>query len=63
MQALALGSLPRLQEGVAVVGYPVGGDTISVTSGNDLRNVPPLCPRLVSALPEVLAVAATSEIK
>jgi len=33
MEPLSLGSLPRLQEGVAVVGYPVGGDTISVTSG------------------------------
>ncbi|KAG2497712.1 hypothetical protein HYH03_004449 [Edaphochlamys debaryana] len=30
---LALGPLPRLQDGVAVVGYPVGGDTISVTAG------------------------------
>jgi len=33
MSALEFGHLPRLQEGVAVVGYPVGGDTISVTSG------------------------------
>ncbi|KXZ44654.1 hypothetical protein GPECTOR_64g148 [Gonium pectorale] len=30
---LDLGPLPRLQDGVAVVGYPVGGDTISVTAG------------------------------
>ena len=30
---LTLGGLPRLQEAVAVVGYPIGGDTISVTSG------------------------------
>ncbi|KAK8953314.1 Protease Do-like 9 [Platanthera guangdongensis] len=27
------GSLPALQDGVTVVGYPIGGDTISVTSG------------------------------
>ena len=30
---LELGPLPRLQDSVAVVGYPVGGDTISVTAG------------------------------
>lgn len=30
---LELGSLPHLQDAVAVVGYPIGGDTISVTSG------------------------------
>ncbi|KAK9842029.1 hypothetical protein WJX81_004728 [Elliptochloris bilobata] len=30
---LVFGALPRLQDGVAVVGYPIGGDTISVTSG------------------------------
>ncbi len=30
---LAFGSLPHLQDAVAVVGYPIGGDTISVTSG------------------------------
>ena len=30
---LRLGSLPHLQDAVAVVGYPIGGDTISVTSG------------------------------
>ncbi|GFR40455.1 hypothetical protein Agub_g1013 [Astrephomene gubernaculifera] len=30
---LELGPLPRLQDGVAVVGYPIGGDTISVTAG------------------------------
>jgi len=30
---LTLGGLPRLQDPVAVVGYPIGGDTISVTSG------------------------------
>ncbi|CAI5988464.1 unnamed protein product [Closterium sp. NIES-65] len=28
-----LGSLPHLQDPVTVVGYPIGGDTISVTSG------------------------------
>ncbi|KAI3941514.1 hypothetical protein MKW92_045295 [Papaver armeniacum] len=27
------GSLPALQDAVTVVGYPIGGDTISVTSG------------------------------
>lgn len=30
---LDFGPLPRLQDAVAVVGYPIGGDTISVTSG------------------------------
>lgn len=30
---LSLGPLPNLQDYVTVVGYPVGGDTISVTSG------------------------------
>lgn len=30
---LELGPLPRLQDSVAVVGYPIGGDTISVTAG------------------------------
>ena len=30
---IKLGGLPRLQEMVTVVGYPVGGDTMSVTSG------------------------------
>eukprot|EP00850_Spirogloea_muscicola_P009988 SM000057S18418 [mRNA] locus=s57:518427:521621:+ [translate_table: standard] len=30
---LEMGSLPRLQDAVTVVGYPIGGDTISVTSG------------------------------
>lgn len=28
-----LGELPALQDAVTVVGYPIGGDTISVTSG------------------------------
>jgi len=28
-----LGSLPRLQDSVIVVGYPIGGDSLSVTSG------------------------------
>lgn len=27
------GELPALQDAVTVVGYPIGGDTISVTSG------------------------------
>ncbi|KAJ0112015.1 hypothetical protein Patl1_01100 [Pistacia atlantica] len=30
---LQLGQLPRLQDPVTVVGYPLGGDTISVTKG------------------------------
>ncbi|XP_002981859.2 protease Do-like 9 [Selaginella moellendorffii] len=30
---VTFGSLPRLQDAVTVVGYPIGGDTISVTSG------------------------------
>ena len=30
---LTFGSLPRLQDSVAVIGYPIGGDTISVTAG------------------------------
>ena len=31
--ALSFGKLPRLQEPVAVLGYPVGGETLSVTAG------------------------------
>jgi hypothetical protein len=27
------GTLPTLQDVVTIVGYPIGGDTISVTSG------------------------------
>jgi hypothetical protein len=30
---LEFGLLPTLQDAVTVVGYPIGGDTISVTSG------------------------------
>jgi len=30
---LLFGVLPKLQDSVAVVGYPIGGDTISVTAG------------------------------
>jgi hypothetical protein len=30
---VVFGPLPQLQEAVTVVGYPIGGDTISVTSG------------------------------
>jgi S1-C subfamily serine protease len=30
---LTLGGLPRLQDHVAVVGFPIGGDSISITSG------------------------------
>ncbi|KAK9842610.1 hypothetical protein WJX84_004330 [Apatococcus fuscideae] len=33
VEPLQLGPLPRLQDAVAVIGYPIGGDTISVTSG------------------------------
>ncbi|KAI7842528.1 hypothetical protein COHA_003882 [Chlorella ohadii] len=33
VQPLRFGPLPNLQESVYVVGYPIGGDTISVTSG------------------------------
>ncbi|CAM6089030.1 unnamed protein product [Calypogeia fissa] len=33
MTALQLGDIPYLQESVAVVGYPQGGDNISVTGG------------------------------
>ena len=32
-EAIEFGDLPRLQDDVIVVGYPIGGDTISVTSG------------------------------
>ena len=32
-KALKLGSIPRRQEGVAVYGYPKGGDEISITQG------------------------------
>lgn len=33
LQALHFGGLPRLQDSVTVIGYPIGGDTMSVTSG------------------------------
>eukprot|EP00891_Asterochloris_glomerata_P000409 jgi/Astpho2/409/fgenesh1_pm.00011_%23_7_t len=33
VQPLKFGPLPRLQDAVAVVGYPVGGDTLSVSTG------------------------------
>ncbi|KDD74963.1 hypothetical protein H632_c960p1 [Helicosporidium sp. ATCC 50920] len=33
LEPVRLGPLPRLQDAVAVVGYPIGGDTMSVTSG------------------------------
>ncbi|KAK3041443.1 hypothetical protein RJ639_000420 [Escallonia herrerae] len=32
-EPLSFGRLPRLQDSVTVVGYPLGGDTISVTKG------------------------------
>jgi hypothetical protein len=31
--AVAFGATPRLQDDVTVVGYPIGGDSLSVTSG------------------------------
>ena len=50
LEPMHLGELPSLQESVAVVGYPVGGDTISVTAGVVSRiEVRPHC---CSALPE-----------
>lgn len=33
MSPVEFGELPTLQDAVTVVGYPIGGDTISVTSG------------------------------
>ncbi|XP_050223550.1 protease Do-like 9 [Mercurialis annua] len=33
VSAIEFGELPALQDSVTVVGYPIGGDTISVTSG------------------------------
>lgn len=33
VEPLRFGSLPRLQDAVTVVGYPIGGESISVTSG------------------------------
>lgn len=33
MEALTFGSIPDLQADVSVVGYPVGGDSISISSG------------------------------
>ncbi|CAD7694758.1 unnamed protein product [Ostreobium quekettii] len=33
VEPLPLGSLPKLQDYVTVVGYPVGGDSLSVTAG------------------------------
>ncbi|CAN0924443.1 Protease Do-like 9 [Linum grandiflorum] len=33
IKPVEFGSLPALQDAVTVVGYPIGGDTISVTSG------------------------------
>lgn len=33
VKPIEFGVLPKLQDAVAVVGYPIGGDTISVTSG------------------------------
>lgn len=33
LSPIEFGSLPSLQDDVAVVGYPIGGDTMSITSG------------------------------
>lgn len=33
VEPVTFGKLPQLQEAVTVVGYPIGGDTMSVTSG------------------------------
>ncbi|KAI6675335.1 hypothetical protein NL676_003241 [Syzygium grande] len=33
VSSVELGDLPALQDAVTVVGYPIGGDTVSVTSG------------------------------
>lgn len=33
MSPVEFGDLPTVQDAVTVVGYPIGGDTISVTSG------------------------------
>lgn len=33
LQALSVGSLPRIREAVSVFGYPIGGKTLSVTEG------------------------------
>ena len=33
LEAVRFGALPRLQDSVTVIGYPIGGDTMSVTSG------------------------------
>ncbi|KAG2483061.1 hypothetical protein HYH03_018044 [Edaphochlamys debaryana] len=33
VEPVQLGTLPQLQDAVTVVGYPIGGDTLSVTSG------------------------------
>jgi S1-C subfamily serine protease len=33
LEPVRFGGLPRLQDSVTVIGYPIGGDTMSVTSG------------------------------
>lgn len=33
LEPVAFGDLPRLQDSITVIGYPIGGDTMSVTSG------------------------------
>lgn len=33
LQALSIGSLPKIREAVSVFGYPIGGKTLSVTEG------------------------------
>jgi hypothetical protein len=49
------GQLPQLQDGVTVVGYPIGGDTMSVTSGT-WPSCPPTHPPPPTFLP-ALALA------
>lgn len=33
LRPVRFGALPRLQDSITVIGYPIGGDTMSVTSG------------------------------
>lgn len=54
VQPIRLGPMPMLQESVAVVGYPVGGDTTSVTAGVVSRievRPPPSLPCRAVSLP------------
>lgn len=53
LRPLEFGSLPRLQDEVAVVGYPVGGESISITAGVvsriEVRFRPRVCARRAAA--------------